>query len=107
MQPELDERFAVDVLCKHARAELVAYGVRQRRAAARRGLAIFATHDLGTARVEVELQRLALVFAERLVIKLAQDVAWNIANHQPHDLLVDAAFEIVERPANRLVEGSG
>jgi len=54
----------------------------------------------------MELQRPALVFAERFVVQLAQNVARNVADHESHNLVVDPALKIVYGLANRLVERS-
>ena len=104
MKSELDESFAIDVLRQLARAQLVAHGVGERGAAPGRTLALFRTHYLGPPRIEMKVKRLPLVVAQRLVVEIAQDVAGNIADDEPHDLVVDAALAAVERVANRFVE---
>src|SRR4051812_49647403 len=55
----------------------------------------------------MEVQRPALVLAQRLVIELAQNVARDIPYHEPHDLFVDPSITSVERVTNRLVERGG
>jgi hypothetical protein len=38
------------------------------------------------------------------VIEIAQDVTWDIAHHEPHDLVVDATLASLERVTDRGVE---
>src|SRR3954469_8749923 len=104
MQSEVDESIAVDVLGERPRLQLVAHGVGERCASARRSLALVRTHDLRPTRIEMEVERLALVLTQRFVIELANYVPRDIAHHQSNDLLLDAALAILQRVANCFVE---
>ena len=46
----------------------------------------------------MEVQRAALVLAQRLVVELARDVARDVAHDEPHDLVVDPARAPVDAP---------
>ena len=66
----------------------------------------FRSYDLGTTGVEMEVQRPALVFAQRLVIQLAEDMARHIPHDQTNDFLVDSILAPVERVPNCFIERS-
>src|SRR5688500_16009856 len=53
-------------------------------------------NDLGPAGIEQKMKRPALESAERLMVELARNVARNVADHETHDLLVDAALASVD-----------
>src|SRR5438876_8345005 len=106
MQAQFDEGFAVDVFSEQTRAELVTHGISEGSATTWSRLTFVGTNDLWTTGIEMEVKRAALVFAERSVIELAQDVSRHIANDQSHDLLVDPSLAIIKCLTDRLVERS-
>src|SRR5439155_16120380 len=106
VQTKFDESFAVDVFSEQTRAEFVAHGIREGSATPRSCLTFVGANDLWTTGIEMEVKRSALVFAERSVIELAQDVSRHIAYDQSHDLLVDPSLTIIECVTDRFVERS-
>jgi hypothetical protein len=92
VEPKLDEYLSVDVLGKDPRPQLVAHRISEGRPATWGAIPRVGSDDFRTASIEMKLERLSLVFAERLVIELAQNVAWDITYNESNDLVVDAAL---------------
>src|SRR5689334_22622137 len=52
----------------------------------------------------MEMKRAALELAQRLVIEIAGDVSRQIANDEPHDLVLDPTTAITDRGRDALVD---
>ena len=61
-------------------------------------------HDFWPARIEMKVQRPTLEFAQRFVIEIARDVTRQIADDEPHDLILDPATAPVHGAQNAIVD---
>ena len=80
LQPERDDRRAVDAGFHRPLAQVALHRLGERRAPARRAARRRGARHVGAARVEMEVQRAPLVLAQRLLVELAHDVARHVAH---------------------------